>query len=68
MKRTPRPQCFKDRTESLAVRTYPILYPTGWFLQYRTLYQAARFEFPQLLPQNLNRHSGHGPSKLAKTE
>jgi hypothetical protein len=68
MKRTPRPQCFKNWAKSLAVRTYLIFDLKGRLLLYISDHEAISFEFAQLLSQNLGCHSWHGSPKLAKTE
>jgi len=41
--------------------------PVGWFCA-RSGHETLTFEFAQLLPQNFDRHSGHSPSKFAKTD
>jgi predicted enzyme related to lactoylglutathione lyase len=68
MKRTPRPQRFKDGAESLAVGRYLIRHLKRWFLPHGSGYQPLTFQFAQLLPQNFDRHSGHSPSKSPKPE
>jgi predicted enzyme related to lactoylglutathione lyase len=50
------------------VGSYLILHLKGWFLPHGSGHETLTFEFAQLLPQNFDRHSGHSPSKLAKTE
>ena len=68
MKRTPGPQCLKDRAEGLAVRSNLILYLKRGLLPHGSGHQTIRFEFAQLLPQNLDRDSRHRPPKFAKAE
>jgi len=67
MKRTPRPQCFKDGAKSLTVGGYLVLHLKSRFRPHASGHEIVTFEFAQLLPQNLDRDSGHSPSKFAKT-